>query len=199
MTEIIQPKSKSFGLYIYFPENVMISLENFPAKISQNFNLDKFAKNSSASCNSPTYLFVSGRVGEKNRNLWIIDKVNYSTYKKILLFDKANHSMIYINGKNNHPSPNFNEAVFILGGNDTKTFYYDVEKKIFVSGEIFMFKQREGSGGSQGVEEEDQNIIVDNEDNYDTNENVENIDGYGKENVNDDEGEIQGQEEMMME
>lgn len=122
MEKILQPKTRPFGLYIYKPKDAVISLEHYPPKIASKFDLEKYG-DSSANCNSPTHLYASG--GQGNKSFWIIDKNNHSIIKKILPMNKSNHSMIYLK----KPT----ECVFFVGGDDLKSFYYDIKKNCFIN------------------------------------------------------------------
>ena len=124
--KILQPSSRDkFGLYVFLPEKGVISLEEYPENIENKYELKKFSINS-AYCNSPNSLFISGgKFNEaKINNFWIINKEFYSIQKVNMIFPKSNHSMLYNN--------NNNEIIFIAGGDDLKTFYYDIKNNIFV-------------------------------------------------------------------
>ena len=80
----------------------------------------------SAYCNGNNHLYISGGQNEKNVTLgqfWDID-LEKETIEKLPegINPKKNHSMIFIPDK----------YVFIVGGNDKKTFYYDTENKEIV-------------------------------------------------------------------
>ena len=81
----------------------------------------------SAYCNGNNHLYISGGQNEKNVILgqfWDIDLEN-ETIDKLPqgIEPKKNHSMIFIPDK----------YVFIVGGNNKKTFYYDIENKEIVN------------------------------------------------------------------
>ena len=74
----------------------------------------------SAYCNGNNFLFISGgekKNGEYLEKFWIIDLKN-NGIEVIDMIPKKNHSMIYLPG----------DYVFVVGGQDKETFYYD--KKI---------------------------------------------------------------------
>ena len=124
--KILQPIRFDCSIYIFIPEYGSMSLEQYPENIKYKYELEKFNLNS-AYCNSPNALYISGGLFEEKKiNLfWIIDNNYYSVKKINMLFPKAVHSMTYIynNGK---------EIIFIAGGDDLKTFYYDIKNNTFV-------------------------------------------------------------------
>ncbi len=90
-------------------------------KIEENNNLEKL-NSSSSYCNGDNKLFVSGGIsneGEIIDNLWIFDLINYDIELISNLAPKNNHSLIYI------PS----NYIFLVGGNDEKVLYYDIQEK----------------------------------------------------------------------
>ena len=125
-TKILQPKIDPFALYIINSSDYSISLRQFPKKVQIENELDKINENS-AYCNSTKDLFISGGISEgKNiTHFWIINNEYFGIRKTFMKYPKSNHSMIYINNDNN-------ELVFIAGGNDIKTFYYDIQYNKFV-------------------------------------------------------------------
>lgn len=125
--KILEPIRGDFGLYVFTAELGTISLEKYIKDIEIEYGLQKFNL-SSAYCNSPNALYMSGGIfdGEKLTNFWIIDNENYSIQTNDMLFPKANHSMIYINN-------NDKEIIFLAGGDDLKTFYFDIKNNNFVN------------------------------------------------------------------
>jgi hypothetical protein len=123
--KIIFPKSNPISLYIYSPKENIINLQNIPEKNINLFELNKFNEGS-AYCNGYNELYISGG-NDNNKDFWMINNSNYEIKKKNMLSNKKNHSMIYINFKEE------NEWVFIAGGEDTKTFYYDIKKNYFIN------------------------------------------------------------------
>ena len=111
---------------MFFPENGTISLEVYPNNIIQKYEFNKF-NISSTYCNSPNALYISGGTfnDEKLDYFWIIDNELYSIQKINMPFPKSNHSMIYIQNNNK-------EIIFIAGGDNVKTFYYDIKFNKFM-------------------------------------------------------------------
>ena len=125
--KILQPKSNPFGIYILNPKDYSIFLKQFSLKEERDNELNKLNENS-AYCNSTNDLYVSGGIYNNNciNNFWIINNESFGIKKLNMKYPKANHSMIYLNY-------NDKELIFIAGGDDLKTFYYDIEDKKFVN------------------------------------------------------------------
>ena len=119
--KIIQPKSNPFGLLICSPKEKKISLKTYPEKIISLFELNKFNESSSY-CNSLNDLYIS-----EEKDFWSIDNNDFKIKKKNMPSNKRNHSMIFLITNDN------NEWVFILGGEDKKSFYYDLNKNYFIN------------------------------------------------------------------
>lgn len=125
--KILLPKllNSIFSLYAFIPENGIIYLEQYPESITMKYKLFIFNDYSSY-CNSPNALYISGGIFnyEIQNFFWIIDNNFYSITKKQMLFPKYNHSMIYIEYNNE-------KLILIIGGQDNKSFYYDIENNCF--------------------------------------------------------------------
>ena len=110
-------------LYVYYPEKGVMDIEEYHKKIYKEYSLFKINKQSSF-CNSHNYLFLSG--GEDNNEIindfWIIDNNQYSIKYLSMPSPKSNHSMINLN----------DEYILIHGGNDTKTYLFNIEKNEFI-------------------------------------------------------------------
>ena len=114
--KIIQPKSNPFGLLICSPKEKKISLKTYPEKIISLFELNKFNESSSY-CNSLNDLYIS-----EGKDFWIINNNDFNIKKKNMPSNKINHSMLFLITNDN------NEWIFILGGEDKKSFYYNLNK-----------------------------------------------------------------------
>ena len=125
-TKIIQPKLNPFGLYVYTPKEGTIYLHSYPEKTISLFEL-KNINDGSAYCNSYNDLYISGCNGVNNKDFWIINNNNYEIKKKNMPTNKKNHSMIFLNFNEN------DQWIFIVGGNDKKSFYYDLKKNYFIN------------------------------------------------------------------
>ena len=119
MSDVIgKPFSDPFEVFVFHKKDKSLKIQKYDNEIIENNGLDNYGP-SSAYCNGNNNLFISG--GEKRNSeivesIWTLDlekpKVN-----EVKMPAKKNHSMIYIP----------NNYVFIVGGNDLKTFYYDSE------------------------------------------------------------------------
>ena len=113
-----KPFNNPFEIMVFRKIDKILKIQKYDNEDIEKENLDDYGS-SSAYCNGNNYLFISG--GEKN-NMEIVDKlwkINLEN-QKIDRFDmkpKKNHSMIYIPGN----------YVFIVGGNDLKTFYFNIQ------------------------------------------------------------------------
>ena len=105
-------------LFIYDTKNNSFYPQNY-----ENMFLDFDKLNMTSSCcNGDNKLFVSGGIVNNDEivdKLWIFDLMDYSVDDPINIYPKNDHSMIYIP----------NQYIFILGGNDEKTFYYNIKDK----------------------------------------------------------------------
>lgn len=121
--KILKPKKNPFGILVITPSKDSISLEKYPEYTTKKFNLYDF-NYTSAYCDSPNFLFISG--GEQKSkildNFWIIEHELYNIENKKMPYPKKNHSMIYIE----------EGLVYIVGGNNNITFFYDLEKDEFI-------------------------------------------------------------------
>ena len=120
---IIPIKSFDFlELYIYYPEKGTIDIKEYYKKIYENYSFFKINDKTSF-INSNNYLFLSG--GEYNNELindfWIIDNTKYSVTLLSMPSPKLNHSMLNIN----------DEYILIIGGNDTKTYLFNISENNF--------------------------------------------------------------------
>jgi len=87
---------------------------------------DEKLTSSSSSCNGDNKLFVSGGIDSNEEiidKLWIFDLVNYNMESISNFVAKNNHSMIYIP----------NKYIFLVGGNDEKVVYFDINEKVLES------------------------------------------------------------------
>ena len=120
---IYKPKSNPFSIFSFNIKLGIVILEPYSEEIINTYELNKF-NNSSAYCNSPFDLFLSGGNSDNNisNNFWIIDSKKSIT-KKEMPSPKENHSMLYLKEK----------YILITGGNDLKTFFYDINKNSFIT------------------------------------------------------------------
>ena len=122
-TQIIQPKLNPFGLIVFFPQYNKIQFEEYPLDYLEKKGLKYIDNNKLIYCNSPNELFSS--LAENSDDLWIIKNKNYGITKKTIPYEKNNYSMIYV--------PNYGESgsVFFIGGDNCRTFLYDIKARVF--------------------------------------------------------------------
>ena len=125
---ISRPMSNPFEIYIFEIEKKLIKRLKYTKEKVQMFELDKYGENS-AFCNGMNHLFISGGIdpitNEELNLFWDIDIENNCLKNKIKMpISKKNHNMIY-----------FNETVYIIGGDDENTIFYDTEKMAFIEWE----------------------------------------------------------------
>ena len=120
---IYKPKSNPFSIFSFNIKLGIVTLEPYAENIVTLYELNKF-NSSSAYCNSPNDLFISGGNSDNiiSNNFWIVDNNKKSITKKEMPFQKANHSMIYLKEK----------YILITGGDDLKSFFYDINKNSFI-------------------------------------------------------------------
>ena len=115
-----RPMANPFEIYIYDISKKIIKRVKYAKEKVDNLELDKFGINS-AFCNGVNHLFISGGVDPKTNEdinlFWDIDIENNKLKGKIKMpLPKKNHNMIY-----------YNKGVYIIGGEDKKSFYYNIE------------------------------------------------------------------------
>ena len=111
-----KPFSEPFEVFIFHKSDKILKIQKYENDLIERNELNNFGSSSSY-CNGNNNLFISG--GEK-KSLEMIDKfwkidLEKKEIETIPMAPKQNHSMIYIPGG----------YVFIVGGNDKKTFYFD--------------------------------------------------------------------------
>ena len=117
--KILQPKINPFRLFIYSLKENSIILKSFSQEKINSTKLSKLNSQFSY-CNSFHDLFIS----EAN-NFWIINHSSFQTKYKKMPIQKTGHSLSFI--------PNEDGKIFIVGGNDKKSFYYDLKKNYFLN------------------------------------------------------------------
>ena len=115
-----KPFNDPFEVFVFYKNNKILKIQKYENEIIEKNELDSYGP-SSAYCNGNNCLFISG--GEKInleiiKNFWIINlEPEKEKIDKIDMPPKKNHSMIYIPGN----------YIFVVGGNDLKTFYCDLK------------------------------------------------------------------------
>ena len=114
-----KPFYEPFEVFAFYKNNKILKIQKYDNEEIEKNELNNYGP-SSAYCNGKNKLFISG--GEKKNSeiidkFWIIDLEDQKIEETSMKQPKKNHSMIYI-------SDNY---VFFVGGNDLKTFYYEIE------------------------------------------------------------------------
>ena len=119
-----KPFNNPFEVFVFDKSSKILNIQAFDENQIKSLGLNYYSP-SSAYCNGNNHLFISG--GEQDGNQ-IIDKffdIDLKTNNidgPYIISPKKNHSMVFI-------SP---EKVFIVGGNDTKSFYFDTNEKTII-------------------------------------------------------------------
>ena len=116
-----KPFSDPFEILIFESKKKVIKTRLYNKEKIKEIGLDKYGVDS-AYCNGNNHLYISGGMDQSTQEsiglFWDIDLINNIFNVPIKMFPKKNHSMIYIEKK-----------VFIIGGEDVNTSFYDEEDK----------------------------------------------------------------------
>ena len=123
-TRLFQPKTNPFGLYIYSLHDNTLSFKPFSQETICSSKLVNY-KGEGTYCNSYTHLFIS-----EGNEFWVINHSSYQIRYKKMQIPKQNHSMIFVACSK---SCSQEGKIFIVGGNDKKSFYYDLKKNYFLN------------------------------------------------------------------
>ena len=129
-TLVGKPFNNPFEIFIFNKNNKILTIQPTQKQLITSLGLNNYSSSSSY-CNGNNHLYISG--GETPDNQ-IIDKFfdidlnnNNNIEGPYTISPKKNHSMIFI-------QPN---KVFVVGGNDTKTFYFDtIKKEIIITADL---------------------------------------------------------------
>ena len=113
-----KPFNDPFEIFTFNRKEKNIKIQIYNEALIEKSELNNFSNTSSAYCNGNNCLYISG--GETKNyeiidKLWKINLENKFINNPIQISPKKNHSMISIS----------NNYIFIVGGNDKKTFYFD--------------------------------------------------------------------------
>ena len=116
-----KPFYNPFEIYTFEPSRNLIRFKRYSQNLIVEKELDKFSIES-AYCNGNNHLFLSGGLNPNNQGgldlFWDIDLGTDDLSSPINMIPKRNHSMMYDDKK-----------VYIVGGEDEKTLFYDTETK----------------------------------------------------------------------
>ena len=117
-----KPFYNPFEIYTFEPNRNLIRIKTYSQNLIVEKELDKFSIES-AYCNGNNHLFLSGGLIPITQGsidlFWDIDLGSNDLNSPIKMVPKKNHSMMYDEKK-----------VYIIGGEDEITLFYDTETKI---------------------------------------------------------------------
>ena len=116
--KLLKPLVNPFKLILLNVKEGILQMVDFQKDKIKEFGFDCLVNNNFASCNSPDALYISFE-----KNFWIISNKNFAIEKKEMPISKEKHSMSYLL---------FNNTIFIAGGNNEDSFYYDINSKEFI-------------------------------------------------------------------
>ena len=114
-----KPFNDPFEVFLFAKDDKTLKIQTYDPTTVNNLFLNNYSP-SSAYCNGNNHLFISGgqkKNGEIIDDFWEIDLKDQNIAEPVKIPKKKNHSMIYIP----------NNYVFVVGGNDKKTFYFNTE------------------------------------------------------------------------
>ena len=114
-----KPFNDPFEVFLFTKEDKSLKIQTYDPTTVNNLHLNNYSP-FSAYCNGNNHLFISGgekKNGEIIDDFWEIDLKDQNIAEPVKIPKKKNHSMIFIP----------NNYVFIVGGNDKKTFYFNTE------------------------------------------------------------------------
>ena len=121
--KLLQPKLNPFKLFVYSQKDRTLSIKTVPSEKISFYKLSQINTNLTY-CNSYTDLFISD-----GNDFWVINHSTYQIRRKKMPVEKRNHSLVFV-PSNEH----INEGkIFVGGGNDKKTFYFDLKKNYFMN------------------------------------------------------------------
>ena len=121
ITDVVgKPFSNPFEVILFRKKDKSLTIQTYDPSTISNLLLNNYSPSSSSYCNGNNHLFISG--GEKTNgeiidDFWEIDLNEQNIAEPVKIPPKKNHSMIFIP----------NNYVFVAGGNDKKTFYFNTE------------------------------------------------------------------------
>ena len=120
ITDVVgKPYNNPFEVILFQKKDKSLTIQTYDPSTINNLSLNNYSPSSSY-CNGNNHLFISG--GEKTNgeiidDFWEIDLNEQNIAEPVKIPPKKNHSMIFIP----------NNYVFVVGGNDKKTFYFNTE------------------------------------------------------------------------
>ena len=114
-----KPFNDPFEVFVFTKLDKSLKIQTYDPSIVNNLKLCNYSP-SSAYCNGNNHLFISGgetKDGELIDNFWEIDLTSQNIAEPVQIPPKKDHSMIFIP----------DNYVFVVGGDDKKTFYFNTE------------------------------------------------------------------------
>ena len=114
-----KPFNEPFEVFLFTKVDKSLKIQTYDPTTVNELKLNNYSP-SSAFCNGNNRLFISGgetKDGEIIDNFWEIDLAGQNIAEPVKMPPKKNHSMIFIP----------NNYVFVVGGDDKKTFYFNTE------------------------------------------------------------------------
>ena len=114
-----KPFNDPFEVFVFTKLDKSLKIQTYDPSIVNNLKLSNYSP-SSAYCNGNNHLFISGgetKDGELIDNFWEIDLTSQNIAEPVQIPPKKDHSMIFIP----------DNYVFVVGGDDKKTFYFNTE------------------------------------------------------------------------
>ena len=113
-----KPFDNPFEILCFYKSQRKFQILCYNNEIIKSTSIYKYNRTSSY-CNGYNHLYISGGEGSME-NFWDIDLIKNKINYPLLIPNKKFHSMVFIPER----------FIFIVGGNDKKTFYYDIIKKL---------------------------------------------------------------------
>ena len=124
-----KPFSDPFEVFVFHKNDKSVKIQKYDSSKINEEGLNNY-DSSSAYCNGDNNLFISGgekRDGDILAKFWKINLENQEIETFQMPAPKKNHSMVYIPGG----------YVFIVGGNDKKTYFFDGQNnQIYLSSDL---------------------------------------------------------------
>ena len=113
-----KPFNNPFEIFVFNIKEKIIKFDIYDKSAIETSELNNYDNSFSAYCNGNNFLYISGGENKNHEiinKLWKIDLKNNKINEPTQIPPKKNHSMIFIP----------DNYIFIVGGNDKKTFYID--------------------------------------------------------------------------
>ena len=124
-----KPFSDPFEVFVFYKSDKSLKIQKYDSSKINEEGLNNY-DSSSAYCNGDNNLFISGgekRDGDIIAKFWKINLENQDIETFQMPSPKKNHSMVYIPGG----------YVFIVGGNDKKSYFFDGQNnQIYLSSDL---------------------------------------------------------------